>query len=55
MKGPLLKSALAVIGVYIFFKFILPLFTAPLPGSLINLYLRDCAAESRKLRMSWTR
>ncbi len=39
MKGPLLKSALAVIGVYIFFKFILPLFTAPLPASLINLYL----------------
>ena len=23
--------------------------------SLINLYLRDCAAKSRKLRMSWTR
>ena len=39
MKGPLLKSALVVIGVMVFLYWVLPLFTAPLPASLIWLYI----------------
>lgn len=39
MKGPLSKAAVLLIGVYLVLKFILPLFTAPLPASLIYLYL----------------
>jgi mono/diheme cytochrome c family protein len=35
----LLNSAILTIGVYLFIKFILPLFTAPLPSSLISLYV----------------
>ena len=40
MKGGIhLKPALLMVGLYIFFKFGMPLFTAPLPASLIMLYL----------------
>jgi len=40
MKGSIhLKPALLMVGLYIFFKFIMPLFTAPLPASLIMLYM----------------
>jgi mono/diheme cytochrome c family protein len=40
MKGNvLLKSAILIVGVYVFLKFVLPLFTAPLPASLIFLYI----------------
>jgi mono/diheme cytochrome c family protein len=40
MKGGThLKPALLMVGLYIFFKFGMPLFTAPLPASLIMLYL----------------
>jgi hypothetical protein len=40
MKGsPLLKSAILIAVVYLFLKFVLPLFTAPLPASLIFLYI----------------
>lgn len=40
MKGGIhLKLALLMVGFYIFFKFIMPLFTAPLPASLIMLYM----------------
>lgn len=40
MKGSIhLKPALLMVGLYIFFKFGMPLFTAPLPASLIMLYL----------------
>ncbi len=39
MKGPLAKTAILLVGMYVFLKFILPLFTAPLPVSLIFLYL----------------
>lgn len=40
MKGGThLKSALLMVGLYIFFKFGMPLFTAPLPASLIMLYM----------------
>jgi mono/diheme cytochrome c family protein len=40
MKGSVhLKSALLVVGVYVFCKFAMPLFTAPLPASLIALYI----------------
>ena len=40
MKGGThLKPALLMVGFYIFFKFIMPLFTAPLPASLIMLYM----------------
>ena len=35
----LLNSAILTVGVYLFLKFILPLFTAPLPSSLISLYV----------------
>ena len=37
--GALLKSAILIVGVYLFLKFVLPLFTAPLPASLIFLYI----------------
>jgi hypothetical protein len=39
MKGPILSGTIILVGMYIFLKFILPLFTAPLPASLIYLYL----------------
>jgi len=40
MKGSIhLKPAFLMVGLYIFFKFIMPLFTAPLPASLIMLYM----------------
>src|SRR5690349_7417295 len=40
MKGGiLLKAFVLLVGMYLFLKFILPLFTAPLPASLIFLYL----------------
>jgi mono/diheme cytochrome c family protein len=40
MKGGThLKPALLMVGFYIFFKFVMPLFTAPLPASLIMLYM----------------
>jgi len=39
MKGPLLNTAVVLAGIYMFLKFILPLFTAPLPATLIFLYL----------------
>jgi hypothetical protein len=40
MKGGiLLKSIVLMVGVYIFFKFLMPLVTAPLPSSLIFLYM----------------
>ena len=39
MKGPLVSAAILLAGVFIFLKFILPQFTAPLPASLIYLYL----------------
>lgn len=40
MKGGThLKPALLMVGLYIFLKFVMPLFTAPLPVSLIMLYL----------------
>jgi hypothetical protein len=38
-QGALLRSIVLVIAVYIFFKFVMPLFTAPLPASLIFLYI----------------
>ncbi|MDH5576360.1 MAG: hypothetical protein OEY80_12820, partial [Nitrospirota bacterium] len=39
MKGPIISGAIILAGVFIFLKFLLPLFTAPLPASLIYLYL----------------
>lgn len=40
MKGGThLKPAILMVGLYIFLKFVMPLFTAPLPASLIMLYL----------------
>ena len=40
MKGGIhLKPALLMVGLYLFLKFGMPLFTAPLPASLIMLYL----------------
>ena len=39
MKGPLAKTGFLLVSMYVFLKFILPLFTAPLPASLIFLYL----------------
>jgi hypothetical protein len=38
-QGALLRSIVLVIAVYIFFKFVMPLVTAPLPASLIFLYI----------------
>jgi hypothetical protein len=37
--GVLVRSIILVVGLYVFLKFLLPLFTAPLPSSLIVLYL----------------
>jgi mono/diheme cytochrome c family protein len=37
--GALVKSMFLVAGIYVVLKFVLPLFTAPLPASLIFLYL----------------
>lgn len=39
MKGPILSGAIILAGVFVFLKFLLPLFTAPLPASLIYLYV----------------
>lgn len=40
MKGGIhLKLLLLMVGLYVFLKFIMPLFTAPLPASLIMLYM----------------
>lgn len=39
MKGPLATSALVLAGMFVFFKWVLPLITAPLPMSLIWLYV----------------
>ncbi|RMH06690.1 MAG: hypothetical protein D6704_06600 [Nitrospirae bacterium] len=39
MKGPLATAAVILVGMYVVLKFVLPLFTAPLPASLIYLYL----------------
>ncbi|RMH31937.1 MAG: hypothetical protein D6690_15145 [Nitrospirae bacterium] len=39
MNRPLAKAALILIGMYIVLVYVLPLFTAPLPASLIYLYL----------------
>ena len=39
MKGPLAQTGILLVGMYVFLKFILPLFTAPLPASLIFLYV----------------
>jgi len=39
MKGPIASGIILLAGVFLFLKFILPLFTAPLPASLIYLYL----------------
>jgi hypothetical protein len=40
MKGGLLlKSVILLVAAFLFFKFIMPLFTAPLPSSLISLYM----------------
>jgi len=39
MKGPLAQTGILLVGTYVFLKFILPLFTAPLPASLIFLYV----------------
>jgi mono/diheme cytochrome c family protein len=37
--GSHLKSLVLMVGLYIFFKYVMPLFTAPLPASLIMLYM----------------
>ena len=37
--GVLIRALILVVSMYVFLKFILPLFTAPLPASLIFLYL----------------
>ena len=39
MKGPIFNGAILLGVIYVFLKFILPLFTAPLPSSLIILYM----------------
>ena len=39
MKSPLAKAVVVLVAVYITLKFILPMFTAPLPSSLIFLYM----------------
>lgn len=39
MKSPLFNSAMVLAGVYVLLTFLLPLVTAPLPASLIYLYL----------------
>ena len=46
MKGPLAKTVMLLVGMYVFLKFMLPLFTAPLPASLIFLYLALTLAAS---------
>jgi hypothetical protein len=38
-RSPLLASASLLVAIYLILKFVLPLFTAPLPASLIYLYL----------------
>ena len=39
MGGPLLRPIIIIAAMYIFLKFGMPLFTAPLPASLIFLYI----------------
>lgn len=39
MRGPIASGSVLLVGVFVFLKFILPLFTAPLPASLIYLYM----------------
>lgn len=39
MKGPIFNAGVLLVAMYVFLEFILPLFTAPLPLSLIVLYL----------------
>ena len=39
MRGPIASGSILLVGVFVFLKFILPLFTAPLPASLIYLYM----------------
>ena len=39
MKSPILKAIIGLACVYVFLKFMLPLFTAPIPSTLIFLYL----------------
>ncbi len=46
MKSPLAKAGILLVGMYVFLKFILPLMTAPLPASLIFLYLALTFAAS---------
>jgi mono/diheme cytochrome c family protein len=46
MKGSLAKTVILLVGMYVFLKFVLPLFTAPLPASLIFLYLALTLASS---------
>ena len=38
-RGILVKATILLVGMYIFLRFIMPLFTAPLPSSLIFLYM----------------
>ena len=46
MKSPLAKAGMLLVGMYVFLTFILPLLTAPLPASLIFLYLALTFAAS---------
>lgn len=39
MKGPIAGGAILLVGIFVFIKFLLPLVTAPLPASLIYLYM----------------
>jgi len=39
MRGPIASGSILLVGVFVLLKFILPLFTAPLPASLIYLYM----------------
>lgn len=39
MKHPLVKAVIILLAIYVFLEFVMPLFTAPLPASLIYLYL----------------
>jgi hypothetical protein len=38
-RSPLTTAAILLVAIYVILKFVLPLFTAPLPASLIYLYL----------------
>ena len=39
MKSPLAITAMTLFGIFAFLKWVLPLFTAPLPMNLIGLYV----------------